>query len=132
MLQSKTDRSGPWTEIPDSARLIVSRKKCSICGAKYGKLTAVSTLSIVLSKQAIDHLLPRRFLEGRGINPHRTGNLLSVCLVCHGKKVAFEERIFAGDTLGFLQGLNQAGYPVEKVIRFALSVGLKEFGGFNG
>ena len=131
MLRVKPDRTGPWSEIPDSARLIVSRKKCSVCGAKYGKLTAVSTLSIVLPKQAIDHLLPRRFLEGRGINPHRTGNLLSVCASCHGKKVAFEERLFAGDTLGFLQGIKQAGYPVEKVIRFALSVGLVEFKSFH-
>ena len=130
MIRTKPNRSGPWSEIPDSARLIVSRKKCSICGSTYGKLCVVEG-KVYLAKQAIDHLIARRFLEARGIDPHRIGNLLSVCRRCHALKVGFEARLFAGDVIGFLQGIQQAGYPVHKVVQFALSVGLQEFGSFK-
>lgn len=130
MLQVKQNITGPWSEIPHSNRLLVTRKRCAVCGAIYGKLRAHNG-KVYLAKEAIDHLLARRFLEARGIDPHRIGNLLSTCIHCHGLKVGFEERLFAGDVLGFLQGIKCAGYPVDKVVRFAVSVGLVEFSGFH-
>lgn len=84
---------------------------------------------VYLAKQVIHHLLSRRFLEGRGINPHRVGNLLSICQRDHGKTQGFEACLFRGDVLGFLQGCNRIGLPIDKIVRFAVSVGLNEFQG---
>ena len=128
MLRTRPSRGHKWTEIPDSSRLLVSRKRCRICNAFYGKLVERDG-KVFLAKQVLHHLIARRFLEERGIDAHRPGNLYSICSNCHGRTQGFEEALFRGDLLTFLQGSKRIGLPVEKIVQFALSVGLKEFQG---
>lgn len=77
--------------------------------------------------QHIHHLLPRRFLNQRGIYEHDPSNLYSICEVCHGRAKVYEDCLFRGDVVGFLQGMNRIGFPVNKILAFARSVGLMEF-----
>lgn len=131
MRRPRVKREGEWTEIPAANRAIVSRRHCSICGLAYGKLAQVDGKFLV-PKQVIHHFLSRRFLESRGIKQiHHCWNLYSICSSDHGRMLAIEDRLFRGDVFGFLQGCKQVGLPVEKIVRFALRVGLDEFSGFT-
>lgn len=128
MLKTKVSRPGKFTGIPESTRSKVSRKRCSICGAKYGKLFFdEGKLQVWRPLEHIEHLIPRRWLEERGLPEHHPKNLLSVCQVCHGKAKVPEDRLYQGDLLGFLQAMKTTGFPVEKIVAFAVSVGLTEF-----
>lgn len=128
MLKTKVTRSGKWTGIPESTRRKVSRKRCSICRAKYGKLFFdKGKFEVWRPVEHIEHLIPRRWLEERGLPEHDPKNLISVCQVCHGKAKAPEDRLYQGDVFGFLQGMKWAGFPVEKIVAFAVSIGWKGF-----
>jgi HNH endonuclease len=119
-------REGKWTEIPTYMRKRVSKVKCQVCGDTYGTMRS-GVPGFTMLRQNLDHLIPRRWLEARGINPHQTNNLLSVCGSCHGQKKTIEDRLFQGDAIGWLLGLRQIGYPVDQVVNFGISVGLEEF-----
>jgi hypothetical protein len=82
-------------------------------------------------RQHAEHLIPRRWLAEHGIYEHHVTNLLSVCNYCHAAKATLEDRLYQGDVISFLTGLSRLGYPVGKVVRFAASVGLKEFLGVS-
>jgi hypothetical protein len=89
--------------------------------------SSVDDKTFMKTTQHLDHLLPRRWLDSQGINPHQVANMLSVCGSCHGKKKGFEDRLFRGDVVGWLWGLRSIGYPINTVVNFALSVKLKGF-----
>jgi len=97
-----------------------------VCHLTYGDVHDTGK-KLVYAAEALDHLIPRRFLEHRGIDPHQEKNLLSVCGSCHGQKKTIEDRLFRGDAIGWLLGLRQIGYPVDQVVNFGVSVGLAEF-----
>jgi 5-methylcytosine-specific restriction endonuclease McrA len=118
----RIERDGEFTRFPKKVRLAAARMFCSVCGVRYGHIK--DDLSEV--KQAIDHIFPRRFLAKRGLNPHVKENLLSVCGGCHGRKLAIETSIFAGDVFSFLEGLNRLGYPMDRVYRAAEFYGFRE------
>lgn len=132
MLHTEVKRTGKFTQIPKNVRRQVVRRNCQVCGRLYNRVYAVtdscSRQKIRFPKQVIDHLIPRRWLNAHGIFEHHVSNLLSVCNYCHGPKAKLEDRLYQGDVLSYLQGLKRLHYPVEKVVAFALSVGLKEFG----
>lgn len=130
MLKTNAKRKGRWTEIPLGARIACSRDHCCVCGIAYGKIQNEGP-KLFIPIQHLDHLIPRRWLEKRGIDPHETGNILSVCGRCHGKKKACEDRLFQGDLFGFLQGLKQAGFPIHKIVTFATKMRLTEFSGWQ-
>src|SRR5947208_14318512 len=109
MLKNQVKREGRWTEIPAYLRERARKKKCQVCGYPYGKIRHADN-GFVLMREHLDHLIPRRFLEARGINPHQVNVLLSVCCSCHGKKHGLEDRIFQGDLASYLSGLRGLGY----------------------
>ena len=130
MLKNDVTRKGKFTPIPRFIRKQVSRNHCEVCGRVYGKLYRNGvTFRLNNPKQHIEHLIPRRWLEEHGIYEHHVSNLLSVCNYCHAPKAKLEDRLYQGDVLSYLQGLSRLGYPVGKVVKFAVSVGLKEFQG---
>jgi hypothetical protein len=134
VLHSEVDRSGgAFTRIPNSVRRQVSRPRCAICGRQYNRVFALTDncgrQKIRYPRQILDHLIPRRFLNQHGIFEHHVLNMLSVCQYDHAPKAKLEDRLYQGDVLSYLQGLKKLNYPVEKVVKFALSVGLKEFAG---
>lgn len=101
-----------------------------MCGDEYGKLSiskSVKANGFVYLRENLDHLIPRRWLEARGINPHQQVNILSVCGPCHGRKKGFEDKLFNADVVGWLSGLRSIGYPVDRILNFAIGAGLEEF-----
>lgn len=131
MLKNEVTRRGSFTPIPGYIRRQVTRTQCYICGHFYGQVYTMEPNKIRYPKQHIEHLIPRRWLHEHGIYEHHILNLLSVCNFCHAPKAKLEDRLYQGDVLSYLQGLKKLNYPVQKVIHFALSVGLKEFGGLT-
>ena len=131
MLKNEVSRKGKFTPIPKFIRRQVNRMNCGVCGRVYGRIFQNSEGKLVNPKQHIEHLIPRRWLHEHGIYEHHPTNMLSVCNYCHAPKAKLEDRLYQGDVLSYLQGLKRLNYPVEKVIRFAVSVGLKEFGGLS-
>lgn len=132
MLKTTVTRQGEFTEIPKSAYRAATRKRCRVCGLRYGKMVyEKGHFNIWTPVQHIHHLIPRRFLEEHGINPHKVEGLFSVCQQCHGRAKAPEDRLFQGDVLGFLQGMKRANFPVGKIINFAVKIGLTEFAGVS-
>ena len=114
----------------------MSRGRCEVCGAVYGTVSSVryshtGAKSLIHRAEHIHHLLPRRWLDGHGIREHQEGNLISVCSGCHGRAKEHEDRLFQGDLFAFLQGMKQIGFPVAKIVDFALAHGLKEFAAFH-
>lgn len=128
MLKTTVTRQGEFTPIPPAAYRAASRKRCRVCGVRYGKMVFdKGRFEVWTAAQHIHHLIPRRFLEEHGINPHKVEGLFSVCQQCHGKAKAPEDRLFQGDVLGFLQGMKRANFPVEKIVTFAVRMGFLEF-----
>jgi hypothetical protein len=130
MRRAAPKREGRWTAIPDKVRKLARRTQCQVCGERYGEIfTRYGGPSgmFILTRQSLDHLIPRRWLEARNIDPHQERNILSVCGSCHGAKKTIEDRLFRGDAIGWLLGLRQIGYPIDQVVNFGISVGLNEF-----
>jgi 5-methylcytosine-specific restriction endonuclease McrA len=131
MLRTKNiKRKGKFTAIPKAMRKEAHRDECQVCKLPYSVINGSDGEWLIYCEH-LDHLIPRRFLNEHGIFEHAQANIYSVCQFCHGKKKGFEDRLFHGDLLSYLQGLRSIGYPVERVVAFALSVGLKEFGRLN-
>jgi hypothetical protein len=132
MLKNEVDRSrGKFTRIPNYVRRQVNRTACEVCHREYGRAYTVEQGKIRYPKQILEHLIPRRWLHEHGIYSHHPLGMISACQYCHAPKAKLEDRLYQGDVLSYLQGLKKLNYPVSKVIHFALSVGLKEFGGLS-
>jgi hypothetical protein len=130
MLKTDVDRGTGWTQIPRYIRAQVKRSKCQICGRPYGKVYCLPGNKIVHPKECLHHILSRRFLAMHGIFEHHPTNLLSICSApCHVRLLKVEDRLFQGDVIGFLTGNKQLGIDPQWIIKFAVSVGLKEFDG---
>lgn len=129
MLRNEVTRTGAFRPIPPGIRRQVRRSYCQICGRPYGKVY-VSEGRMRCPRQHIEHCLSRRFLHEHKIYEHHLENLLSTCQYC-GIPPKLEDRLYQGDVLGYLQGLKQLGYPIGRIIRFALARGLGEFGGVS-
>jgi hypothetical protein len=129
VLKNDVVRKGDYTPIPKYVRRQVTRSHCQICLQPYGRVYKLGK-GIRCPRQHIEHMISRRYLHQHGINCHHPQILLSVCQHC-GIPKALEDRLYQGDVLSFLQGLSRLGYPVARVVRFAASVGLKEFEGVN-
>ncbi|MHB8413285.1 MAG: hypothetical protein ACYDDI_15255 [Candidatus Acidiferrales bacterium] len=72
--------------------------------------------TVVRRHPTIDHIIPELLLFHFGItNPHARENLICICDPDHGRKKTVEDRLFRGDKLGFLSGLRQLGWPMERV-----------------
>jgi len=135
VLKNPVKREGEFLMMPVKARNQARRLNCQVCGSYYGTMRAYEDSDhrspFIKIRQHIDHLIPRRWLEARGINPHLQKNLLSVCGSCHGRKKKFEDRLFQGDAIGWLTGLKQVGYPITRIQEFALSVDRTDFEGIR-
>lgn len=119
MRGGRVERKGAFTKMPAEVIAQVRRESCSLwtCAKKYD-LTRI---------EHIHHLLPRRWLNARGIYEHSAMGLLSICEQCHGRAKTVEDCLFRGDLLGFMQGMNRLGFPMDRIRAFARSVGLEEF-----
>ena len=131
MLKQPVERKGSFTPIPAYIRRQVKKRNCQVCWQPYNRVYSNEKNVIRHPKEHCEHLLPRRWLNEHGIYEHHVQNLLSVCNYCHSAKLKAEDRLYQGDVLSFLQILSRLGYPVGKVVRFAASVGLKEFLGVS-
>lgn len=56
-------------------------------------------------REAIHHLIPRRWLQQRHLDPHLEVNLISICQSDHARCLWVETLLFAGDVYGFLSEL---------------------------
>jgi hypothetical protein len=130
MLKNPVTRKGAFTPIPKYIRRQVTRTRCSICFQPYNRVYTIGH-GVRLPKQVIHHLIPRRWLNQHGIHEHHVLGLISICQFCHGQLKPAEDRLFNADTLGFLQINKRAGIDPERIIKFALSVGLAHFRGFR-
>jgi 5-methylcytosine-specific restriction endonuclease McrA len=99
--QPKRYRGPDWRAVSEAAR---SRDgyKCQVCGKPQQKG----------QKLSVDHIIPYRIVKENVLI-----NLISICRApCHCVKTQVAERAFLrGDMLGFLQGLRQASWPMERV-----------------
>jgi hypothetical protein len=129
MLKNSVTRSGAFTAIPKYIRRQVTRTNCQICFQPYNRVYTLGH-GVRHPRQHIEHMIPRRYLNEHGIYEHNVTNLLSVCQYDAIPK-ALEDRLYQGDVLSFLQGLSRLGYPIGRIVRFAASVGLKEFLGVS-
>ena len=131
MLKATGPRQGRWTAIPPRLRREAKRKKCGACGVKYGfvRFDTVGTgvRKIIRARQAIHHLIPRRYLESRGVDPHYPLNLISICTECHGKTKLAEDRLFSGDLLGWMAEMKRARMPMQRILKVAYNLQLSEF-----
>ena len=130
MLKTEVHRKGAFTPIPKYIRKQVTRKSCAICLMPYNRVYTMGK-GLRYPRQVIHHLLPRRWMNQHGIHEHHVTGLISICQFCHGQLKPAEDRLFQGDTFGFLQINKRAGIDPERIIKFALSVGLAHFRGFN-
>ncbi len=77
-----------------------------------------------------DHILPARLIQLYAWgDPNARENLICICNSDHGSKKQVEDKLFEGDWLGFVQGLNALGWPMERVKRAFAFYGLQLGGG---
>ena len=99
--QPRHYRGPDWGAASEAAR---SRDeyKCQICGRPQQKG----------QKLSVDHIIPYRLVKENALV-----NLISICRApCHATKTQVAERCFLrGDMLGFLKGLREASWPMDKV-----------------
>jgi len=130
MLKSKVERKGDFTPIPAGIRKRIKAEYCACCGKAYVVRTLLPYSNRqfveVKTKHVAEHIFPRRWCVEQMLDPHKLWNLASVCVNCHGKKKHAEDRLWHGDTFGFIQGLKQMSYPMELVRYAAEKYGLKE------
>lgn len=121
-------REGNWSEIPEAAMCAARRFRCEICGQRYGDVIMdfEKCGRIVNFEQVIHHILSRRWIEKRGMNPHVPVNLISICKNDHAKILKIEDRLFAGDAYALVTGLRRLCFPMERFFEAARHYGLKE------
>jgi len=91
------------TDWPQKSKKIRKRDRntCRVCGR-------IKERGVILH---VDHIVPFRMFAS---NDGR--NLLTTCIPCHSRKTTTAEVcLLRGDTLGFLQLLNQQGWPMDAV-----------------
>lgn len=103
---SRIEREGDWTDIPGPIYYRSKRLLCSLCGRKYGSIrTGIHGDVMMEVREAIHHLIPRRWLQQRHLDPHLEVNLISICQSDHARCLRVETLLFAGDVYGFLSEL---------------------------
>lgn len=131
MLKNSVNRAGKFTPIPKHEREKAKRRTCQICGSYYGQMKCyVYGRKWVMVRQVLDHMIPRRWLEEHGIYEHDHRGLLSICNVCHGKKLPLEDRLYQGDVFAFMEGLKKMSYPIDRLLRFTSLIGIAQY--FDG
>src|SRR6266850_855589 len=120
--KKRIKRDGEYVAMPRALMLKSRRMFCEVCGTRYGQIRATPNVDdavFLKVKQVVDHIFPVRFLLTLKLDPHVEVNMLSCCGTCHGRKLPHEDKIFRGDVLGFMGGLNRIGYPMERVVAAA-------------
>lgn len=108
-------RDGPWSEMPPEVVRAAHRPICTICGRAYGRISVGAAGAFLKVEEAIHHIFARRWLEKQDLYPHDPENLVSICKSDHAKLLQSEECLWRGDVLGFIQGMNAAGLPLELI-----------------
>lgn len=124
-MSKREKRDGKYDAMPKPLMYRCRRMSCEVCTAIYGRLPLDSVVFSV-TKQCIDHIFPVRFLRKLGLDPHVEVNLISICGVCHARKLKHEDKIFVADVLAFMNGLNKIGYPMNRVRAAAEHYGFME------
>jgi hypothetical protein len=120
-----TKRNGKFTELPDWTRRQADRPRCELCDRIYRRIY-IQPGGPVRLKQVIHHIFARRWLHTYCGEEHAPVNLISLCMRCHGWVTGIEERLFAGDTHGFITGLRTINFPMQRVKDAASHYGLHE------
>jgi len=120
---SRIVREGEYEPLPEYLAEQCRRTRCQCCTKRYGALVVGKTGVILQVKQCLDHIFPVRFLEHIGLDGQQEINILSLCNVCHGRKLKIETQLFAGDVFSFITGLNRIGYPMPAVMQAARHYG---------
>jgi hypothetical protein len=119
---SRIERDGEYVPMPAWLAEQSRRTACEACKRVYGR---IYTNTFIVANQIVDHIFPVRFLLHMNLDPHVLVNTISLCNSCHARKLQHETRIFAGDVLGFIEGLNLIGYPMKRVEESAAYYGFK-------
>ncbi len=74
-----------------------------------------------------DHVIAARFIEQHNLgDPNARVNLLTLCRKCHPLKRCAENRLCnRTNIVGWLQGLNRIGFPMERVTAAMEFYGMK-------
>ena len=123
--QKRIKRYGDYRGMPKQLLMRCARIFCTVCNTHYGELRVARNVFLHV-EQCLDHIWPVRFLLSLNLDPHQEVNIVSVCGTCHGKKLKHEDKIFAGNTAGFLEGLNKIGYPMDRVYEAGKHYGFTE------
>ena len=97
--------------IPQTLRDQACRIRCEACDEPYGTFVRTPRGRVVKARQIIDHLFPRRWLLNFNATPNVSVNLLSVCQVCHPRKLRAENYLFEGNALSYVQELRRLNWP---------------------
>ena len=92
-------RGSGWPKVADDQRL-KDLYQCQICGK-------------LCKSPHVDHVIPARMFE----TPEE-GNAapkVTLCAGHHSLKTQLDRKLFAGDVLGFLHGLELLAYPAEAI-----------------
>jgi endogenous inhibitor of DNA gyrase (YacG/DUF329 family) len=69
-------------------------------------------------RASIDHIVPFRltvvYAQTDGLDPNDPRNLIALCRSCHGKKTQAENKLLAGDLIGFLSAI-RSFLPIGRV-----------------
>ncbi len=104
-------------------RLAAERDYCEICNIFLHIQLADK---VVRTHPPIHHIIPESFLcrFAPGADPHVPVNLMCVCKSCHGNVLSIEAKLFRGDKLGFLQGLRERNWPMDRILAALAFYGL--------
>jgi hypothetical protein len=111
--KKRQPRGGEYDSMPKALMYRSRRMNCEVCRAIYGRI--VDSKTFATADQCIDHIFPVRFLRRLKLDPHVEINMISICGICHARKLKHEDKIFTGDVLSFMNGLNRIGYPLDRV-----------------
>jgi hypothetical protein len=112
--------------IPKTLRDQAHRLRCEACGESYGTFLRTPRGRVVRAKEICDHLFPRRWLLNFNLSPNVSVNLLSVCQVCHPRKLKAENALFEGNAVKYVSELRRLNWPAELIEKAAEFYGLAE------
>lgn len=108
-----------WNRRKPEQLALIQAPNCEVC-----KISLKQSMKKYESEFIRDHVVPVRHLTSLHVpGVSREVNLMAICVFCHGRKRAAEERLFRGDVMGFLRVLNEIGWPMERVIKALDSFG---------